>query len=101
MPCPHCRSTATTTCKPRTALGYPRFTCQACGRRFNERTGTPFNDLQHPTDIVLLAVLWRLRYKLSFRDVAAPAFPGTSTKPMWRSPDADATCIAPSIARGR
>ena len=70
MPCPHCRSTATTTCKPRTTLGYPRFTCQACGRRFNERTGTPFNDLQHPTDIVLLAVLWRLRYKLSFRDVA-------------------------------
>ena len=32
--------------------------------------GTPFNDLQHPTDIVLLTVLWRLRYKLSFRDVA-------------------------------
>ena len=70
MPCPHCRSTATTTCKPRTTLGYPRFTCQACGRRFNERTGPPFNDLQHPTDIVLLAVLWRLRYTLRFRDVA-------------------------------
>ena len=33
-------------------------------------TGTPFNDLQYPTDIVLLAVLWRLRYKLGFRDVA-------------------------------
>ncbi|MDG0867248.1 IS6 family transposase [Candidatus Lucifugimonas marina] len=27
-------------------------------------------DLQFPTDIVLLAVLWRLRYKLGFRDVA-------------------------------
>ena len=39
-------------------------------RRDLVRTGTPFNDLQHPTDIVLLAVLWRLRYKLSFRDVA-------------------------------
>ena len=37
----------------------------------NERTGTPFNDLQYPTDIMLLAVLWRLRYKLGFRDVAA------------------------------
>ena len=44
--------------------------CRACGRRFNERTGTPFNDRQDPTDLVLLAVLWRLRYKLSFRDVA-------------------------------
>ncbi len=48
----------------------PEVHCRACGRRFNERTGTPFNDLQYPTDIVLLAVLWRLRYKLSFRDVA-------------------------------
>ncbi len=26
-----------------------------------ERTGTPYNWLQHPTDIVLLVVLWRLR----------------------------------------
>ena len=37
---------------------------------FNERTGTPFNYLEFPTDIVLLAVLWRLRYKLSLRDMA-------------------------------
>jgi transposase-like protein len=51
-------------------LGYRRFSCQSCRRRFNERTGTPFNDLQFPTDIVLLAVLWRLRYKLGLRDVA-------------------------------
>ncbi len=55
----------------RTALGSRRFRCQACRRRFNERTGTPFNDLQYPTDIVLLAVLWRLRSTLGFRDVAA------------------------------
>ena len=41
-----------------------------CKRRFNERTGTPFNNLQFPTDIVLLVVLWRLRYKLSLRDLA-------------------------------
>jgi transposase-like protein len=54
----------------RTALGYRRFSCGSCHRRFNERTGTPFHDLQFPTDIVLLAVLWRLRYKLGFRDVA-------------------------------
>ncbi len=70
MPCPHCRSTATIRRKCRTALGYGRFRCRSCRRRFNERTGTPFNDLQYPTDLVLLAVLWRLRYKLSFRDVA-------------------------------
>ena len=70
MACPDCTSTATTKRKGRTALGYGRFRCRACRRRFNERTGTPFNDLQYPTDIVLLAVLWRLRYKLGFRDVA-------------------------------
>ena len=70
MPCPRWSSTATTRRQRRTTLGYPRLRCRACGRRFNERTGTPFNDLQYPTDIVLLAVLWRLRYTLSFRDVA-------------------------------
>ena len=65
MPFPRCRSTATVIRRRRTALGYRRFRCRACARRFNERTGTPFHDLQYPTDIVLLAVLWRLRYKLS------------------------------------
>jgi transposase-like protein len=42
----------------------------ACRRVFNERTSTPFNHLQYPTDLVLLVVLWRLRYKLSLRDLA-------------------------------
>ena len=68
--CPHCASAATTRRQARTTLGYRRFNCRSCRRRFNERTGTPFNDLHYPTDVVLLAVLWRLRYKLSFRDVA-------------------------------
>jgi transposase-like protein len=31
-------------------------------------TSTPFDFLEYPTDIVLLVVLWRLRYKLSLRD---------------------------------
>ena len=70
MTCPHCESTATTRRTCRTALGYQRFNCRSCRRRFNERTGTPFNELHFPTDVVLLAVMWRLRYKLSFRDVA-------------------------------
>lgn len=30
----------------------------------------PYNHLQFPTDIVLLVVMWRLRYKLSLRDLA-------------------------------
>ena len=41
-----------------------------CQCTFHERTGTPFNFLDYPTDIVLLVVLWRLRYTVSLRDVA-------------------------------
>ena len=70
MTCPHCRSRATSRRRHRTELGYRRFRCRSCGRRFNERTGSGCNEIQYPTDIVLLAVLWRLRYKLGFRDVA-------------------------------
>jgi len=70
MSCPHCLSTSVSKRKPRTSLGYKTFSCRSCGRGFNERSGTPFNDLQFPTDVILLAVLWRLRYKLGFRDVA-------------------------------
>ena len=70
MNCPHCQSAAVSERKKRTTLGYRTFACRTCKRRFNERTGSPFNDLQFPTDIVLLAVLWRLRYRLGFRDVA-------------------------------
>ncbi len=70
MPCAYCAS-PTTVRQPRsTALGYPTFRCAACRRTFNERAGTPFNFLEYPTDIVLLVVLWRLRYKLSLRDLA-------------------------------
>ena len=56
MTCPHCESTVVRRRKQRTALGYRRFACADCQRRFNERTGTAFNELQFPTDIVLLAV---------------------------------------------
>jgi len=41
-----------------------------CRRNFNGRAGTPFNYLEALTDVVFLVVLWRLRYKLSLRDVA-------------------------------
>src|SRR3954451_19846357 len=68
--CPHCAATATTEQPRRTALGYRTFRCGHCRRIFNERTGSPYNHLQYPTDLVLLVVLWRLRYKLSLRDLA-------------------------------
>ncbi len=70
MPCPCCAATATTAQPRRTALGYRTFRCDHCRRIFNERTGTPYNHLQYPTDRVVLVALWRLRYKLSLRDLA-------------------------------
>jgi hypothetical protein len=68
MSCPHCASTTTTERPDRTALGYRRFRCRSCKRGFNERTGTPFNYLEFPTDVVCLVVLWC--YALSLRDLA-------------------------------
>jgi transposase-like protein len=70
MNCPHCASTTTKEQIQKTTLGYRTFRCSACKHRFNERTGTSFNFLEYPTDVVLLVVLWRLRYKLSLRDLS-------------------------------
>lgn len=70
MPSPHCGATATAEQPRRTRLGYRTFRCRSCRQAFNERMGTPYNHLQYPTDLVLLVVLWRLRYKLSLRDLA-------------------------------
>src|SRR5690349_13693367 len=70
MPCPHCQSASTTEQEGRTAHGYRRFRCRDCERRYNERTGTVLNRVEVPSDIVFLVVFWRLRYKLSLRDLA-------------------------------
>ena len=70
MNCPHCTYPTTKEQRKKTSLGYRVFRCFACKRLFNERTNTPFSYLEYPTDIVLLVVLWRLRYKLSLRDLA-------------------------------
>ncbi len=70
MHCPYCTCPITKEQNKKTLLGYRVFRCSSCYRGFNERTGTPFNYLEYPTDIVLLVVVYRLRYKLSLRDVA-------------------------------
>src|SRR3954465_3781380 len=68
MDCPHWQSPSTTEREGRTVHGFRRFRCRDCGRRFNERTATALNRGQVPTDIMFL--FWRLRYKLSLRDLA-------------------------------
>ncbi len=69
MLCPYCQTDETQKLPTATDLGYCRFRCRRCGRRFNERTGTPFNHLEFPTDIVFQVVTFRLLFKLSLRDL--------------------------------
>ena len=70
MICPHCQSPQLRKLNQTTKLGYAEFRCGGCRRKSNERTGTPFNFFEFPTDIVFEIVLCRLRYKLSLRNLA-------------------------------
>jgi putative transposase len=69
MRCPACGSSAIRERPERTTQGYRRFRCQ-CGKQFNERSSDVLNKAQYPNDVIALVVLWRLRYKLSLRDLA-------------------------------
>jgi hypothetical protein len=68
MQCIGCGSTAVSERTERTAQGY-RFRCHDCGKQFNERSKSLLNRTQYPSDVIALVVLWRLRYKLSLRDL--------------------------------
>ena len=70
MDCVACGSAAVTERPERTAQGYRRFRCRTCGKQFNERSGTVLNHAQYPSDVIALVVLWRLRYRLTLRDLA-------------------------------
>src|SRR5262249_62099657 len=70
MRCPKCQSTAVRERPERTAQGYRRFRCLDCTKQFNERSSGLLNRTQYPSDVIALVVLWRLRYKLSLRDLA-------------------------------
>ena len=70
MRCIECGSVSVTERRERTAQGYRRFRCRERGKQFNERSSTVLNRAQYPSDVIALVVLWRLRYKLSLRDLA-------------------------------
>ena len=57
MNCPHCKSESFNK-KGHTSLGYHAFQCKRCSVKYNERTGTLYNFLTYPTDIVIQAVRW-------------------------------------------
>src|SRR6195256_5310780 len=64
-----CIACGTAGASERTARGYRRFRCRACGKQFNERSGGILNRAQYPSDVIALVIFWRLRYKLSLRDL--------------------------------
>ena len=53
-----------------TARGYRWFRCRECGKQYNECSGSLLNQTQYPSDVIALVVLWRLRYRLTLRDLA-------------------------------
>jgi transposase-like protein len=69
MRCIECDAAEVSERPERTARGYRRFRCLACGKQFNERSGGILNRAQYPSDVIALVVFWRLRYKLSLRDL--------------------------------
>ena len=70
MDCMACGSSQVTERPERTAQGYRRLRCRTCSNQYNERSGTVLNHAQYPSDVIALVVLWRLRYRLTLRDLA-------------------------------
>jgi transcription elongation factor Elf1 len=54
MRCIKCGSTAVSERSERTAQGYRRFRCRACGKQFNERSESLLNRTQYPSDVIAL-----------------------------------------------
>src|SRR5688500_13957116 len=46
-----------------------RYRCRACGATRTDRTGTPFARYRWPREVIVLAVRWYGRFRLSLRDV--------------------------------
>ncbi|MFN3233817.1 MAG: hypothetical protein ACE365_00170 [Gammaproteobacteria bacterium] len=69
MNCPHCHSKKTSGITRKTGLGYLQYRCSDCGRQFNERSGTPLNFIEHPTEVVMIAIHYYYRFKVSLDDV--------------------------------
>ncbi len=66
-PCPRCSGVAVK--KDGRSGETQRYRCRSCRRTFIDRTGTPFAWHRWPQTIIVTAVRWYLRYRLSAADV--------------------------------
>ena len=69
MNCPHCHSKSTQILNQKTTLGYNQYRCCDCHKQFNERTGTKLNNIEYPSEVVMMAVHYYDRFKVSLDDV--------------------------------
>ena len=68
--CPSC-SARTLKKDGRAPFGGQRFRCRACRRAWRDRTGSPFLGHRWPQDVIVTAVRWYCRFRLSLVDVRA------------------------------
>jgi putative transposase len=68
MCCPHCKSKTTRKLTRLTVLGYRQYRCRGCSKQYNERTGTKLNFIEYPTEVVMMAVNYYYRFKVSYDD---------------------------------
>lgn len=69
MNCSHCDSKNTYSRNTTTDLGYQEYRCRDCGRQFNERTGSVFNYLEYPTEVVILTLWYYFDFNNGYDDV--------------------------------
>lgn len=67
--CVECGPASLNERRKRTTHGCKRFNCCQYGKQFNERSDTKLDRVQHLSSVVAPVVLWRLRCKLSLRDL--------------------------------
>ena len=71
MDCLHCGNKNIREMKQKTVLGYLQYRCRQCEKQFNERSGTTLNFIEYPTEVVMMAVHYYYRFKVSLDDVVA------------------------------
>ena len=69
MNCPHCKSKNTKLLKNKTQMNYLQYRCSTCLKQYNERTGSKLNFIEYPTEVVMMAVHYYYRFKVSLDDV--------------------------------
>ncbi len=66
--CPHCANTTSKKDGCDRAVTQ-RYRCLRCRRTFTDKTGTPFANHRWPQAVIVMAVRWYLRFRLSAADV--------------------------------